>query len=496
MNLFKFNKKDIILFYLFFSTSIIYLLPIALSGRYYIDDLGRSIEGYTSWGADGRPLASYIMRGLSLGIPLLDITPFYQIMGGGVLSWVFVLFCKRYFEDKPVYLLVLGYFIFLSSPFLIENLSYRYDSFFMIVSLVFVIFPFTQNYKGWKKVIVCTLCIICSFCCYQSSIGIFAILIILDIVYNILYKKEAFLKAVSKNISNLISLGIGFFIYKKVIADRLVTSGYAYGHSELIKFNKDGFLTLIQNMHFSFNFLEKYIISFPKTIMLLYIVVFVISAIFLAFKIFDRHNSVKSIILLLFLLLTPFLVLLLSVFHICLISHPVLAPRVFTSFCGVLLFISFFILCLWDKNKFSFLLLLPIAYINFLYCLSYSNVSKAQEKMDRLIISSIAYDISHHAGNYTQVSIVGKMPIANELALSSSRFPLMNDLVPIYMNYNWAWGGVVLRHYNINLEISDMTEKDLSETCTVTPFVVSTWYKLYDIKNKVVISFKNDLCNI
>lgn len=493
MNNFKFVKNDFIIFISLLCVSIIYILPITLNGRYYIDDLGRSIEGYTSWGADGRPLASYIMRVLSLGIPLLDITPFYQIMGVTILSWVFVLYYKKYLKNESIYLICLSYFIFLSNPFLIENLSYRYDSFFMLMSIVFMVFPFTIKTDNFtiRNFFIFTVCVISSFCCYQSSIGLWAIFIIIDLVYNILNGEEKIIISIRKNIDKFISFVLGFYIYKKIIVNKFVIDGYAKSHSELISFSKDGFYNLVNNITIFLKFIEKYFLSFPKVIIAFYLVVAFIVVIFIFKRIFDDKNKFLSTLLFIFLLLSPFFVLLFSILHICLIKHPVLAPRVFTSFCGVVFFGGLLICFLWKNKKVIFIIMLPIAYINFLYGASYSNVSSAQNKTDQLIISSIAYDISHYSQGASKLSIIGKMPVAKELTLISKRFPLMSDLIPIYMNNNWSWGKTILRHYNIDLEFNDITPADLTEVCNITPVVISKWYSLYSIEDEIIISFDN-----
>lgn len=54
---------------------VLYVLPIILTGRLYIDDLGRTLYGYSGWGLNGRPLSDAIMQTMSLGGELLDLSP-------------------------------------------------------------------------------------------------------------------------------------------------------------------------------------------------------------------------------------------------------------------------------------------------------------------------------------------------------------------------------------------------------------------------------------
>lgn len=58
------------------SLCIVYVMPIILANRYYIDDLGRSQWGYASWSANGRPLADFLMILLGFGGEnIVDISP-------------------------------------------------------------------------------------------------------------------------------------------------------------------------------------------------------------------------------------------------------------------------------------------------------------------------------------------------------------------------------------------------------------------------------------
>ena len=76
--------------------SLIYILPIILANFYYIDDLGRSLRGYTDWNGNGRPLASLIAIVLSDGFPLMDVSPWIQILSVVVLDYSLICFVKKF----------------------------------------------------------------------------------------------------------------------------------------------------------------------------------------------------------------------------------------------------------------------------------------------------------------------------------------------------------------------------------------------------------------
>ncbi|HCQ6946067.1 TPA: hypothetical protein OL694_004823, partial [Enterobacter hormaechei] len=80
---FNLDKK---LFSMILLMSLIFFLPIILSSHYYVDDLGRSIYGYSKWSENGRPLADLLFLSLSFGPQLPDISPLPQLLALGILS--------------------------------------------------------------------------------------------------------------------------------------------------------------------------------------------------------------------------------------------------------------------------------------------------------------------------------------------------------------------------------------------------------------------------
>lgn len=492
------KKRQITLCLIFIFVSCLYVLPIILNGRYFIDDLGRSLGGYTSWGDDGRPLASSLMRFINMGTPLLDLSPLPQLMGIASLCAALLYFAKKYFKFECSISVSLVLFLFLSNPFLIENLSYKYDGFFMLLSLTVIILPFLFDWEKNKKLdfVVSTICVMVSLCFYQSSLGLFLILIVIDVVCQVLRFNFCIKEKVYFCLIKLFSLCLGFLLYKKFVAEKMVTSGYAKGHSEIVSFDADGYHIVINNLEKANGFLISYADSIPKTIIIFYAIVFICAMVIAIKKIITNYKGLSRLFSITIVILAPFLSFILSVIHICLINSPVLAPRVFTSFCGVLLYMGVFLLLLWGRKKYMFLLFLPIIQISFLYSFSYFNVASAQSRMDSLVFSSLAYDITHHNSSSKRLSVLGKMPIAKQLALTSSRIPLIKNLVPVYLNNDWSWGAVALRHYNMNLDMENSTIDEASHLCQLKPFVDSMWYQLFDYNGKIFILFDMQKCSV
>jgi len=137
---FNFIDKDDLLIVSILSS--LYAVPIISTGIPYIDDMGRSIWGYSGWEDNGRPIAMIIMRFISLGIPLQNIHPLPQLLGAliiGISGLIFFKIVGHTQQKVAVYCCALS---FLINPFFLENLSYQYDSLPMSLSIFALVVPF------------------------------------------------------------------------------------------------------------------------------------------------------------------------------------------------------------------------------------------------------------------------------------------------------------------------------------------------------------------
>src|SRR5690606_25506540 len=106
-------------------SAVLYIFPLLLANKYYSDDILRYAAG-GGWSMDGRPVATIIMKILSGGEKIKDLFPYTLIIGalllalsGYCISYVSELEKNKKYKLSALLLLV--------SPFMIENISYRYD---------------------------------------------------------------------------------------------------------------------------------------------------------------------------------------------------------------------------------------------------------------------------------------------------------------------------------------------------------------------------------
>ncbi len=477
----RFGDRNLSIFFYLFSISFLYIFPILLANRYYIDDLGRGLYGYSRWKLDGRPLANVLMQILNFGKPLLDLSPITQILSIFVLSISLTFYANKYFKKGSAFSVSVCLFLFVGSPFLIQNLSYKYDSVTMVLSLVSIILCFSIKMDSLFRKFLGSLLVVADLSMYQASLGLFFILCVMEIIYNI-YENNFHAKEVFSTLAFRIGqFLLGYLIYVKVILKNSNLDEYSQGHSGTLPFDAKSFYIFITNMKEFLSEIQIAVMSLPKFLIAFYLLVIFLFSFKVVVK--SKYNIFASIVS----IIAPFLCLIFTFIHVCVLHNPVFGPRVLLSFCGFMLFLSF---CVYNSfGKFSVYAFMPLVYFFFFLSYSYSNASAAQNRIDTFVASSIAYDESHYNGQFKTLSIIGTMPEAKQRKLIVKKLPMMDALIPIYMSDASCWGGELLKSFLIKEDQRDADAADFSFIKENKPFVVSQYYSLYAKKEKMIIVF-------
>ena len=128
-----------------FVAAIIYVLPIMLANVSYTDDMGRFLDGY-GWRGDGRIFADYVLLATSFGNGIVTVFPFSLILSAIIFAISGIIISSVSF-DSDSKLKRLSGFIFIASPFLLENMAYKFDSLPMSLSVFFAALPFLIKNK-------------------------------------------------------------------------------------------------------------------------------------------------------------------------------------------------------------------------------------------------------------------------------------------------------------------------------------------------------------
>ena len=162
---------------------LLYVLGISgilRANFYFRDDLGRAMEGYHDFADYCRYISQWLSTVVHTDSYLADIAPLAQILAAVILAGASVLaICVLTDHEKKVTLIQCIAVLPLGlSPCFLECFSYRFDSPYMALSVLFSILPLLirrkKSYPVWTAVCILAVC-----CSYQASTGIFPALVIL-----------------------------------------------------------------------------------------------------------------------------------------------------------------------------------------------------------------------------------------------------------------------------------------------------------------------------
>lgn len=468
------------LFAFLMGMSLLYVLPVILADRPYIDDLGRSVLGYTWWGLNGRPLSDMVMVALSMGSPILDLSPLPLLLGIAILNLTLAAYIDKAMYERSAKVKLLVCFCFLANPFLLECLSYKFDSLTMLLSAAILFLPFTAQARVSLSWMVSVICIIYSLSLYQASIGIFVILTFLECAFFVSSNKEIIKSALSR----AIQFGLGYVLYTKIVLPLSSGGDYVKNHSEFISpSNPD---ELLQNIDGIAKIVRAYLESIPKFVIYLYALMVVAC---LALMIIDAIRS-KQVVKAIIIISMPFAAALFSVLHILLLKDAVIAPRVFISASAFLLMNAMIICKGISGFRLSYTLLVPFIFCSFSLSYAYGNALKQQKMMDENLIAALSYDINNMDKKPSKISFIGVAPSAPQRDLAIKRMPIIKYLTPIYMRGDWVWGAKLLAYNGLNLTLTPINGK--VELCNVVKR--NGRYSIIESGNGVIISFDPKVC--
>ena len=487
----KLESSDIKLFYILILLSLLYVFPIILSNVLYIDDLGRSLWGHT-WYDVGRPVASWMLELISQSTRLVDSAPLPLLVALIIYCFFVIQFMKKFdiYNNAKISEKLILALVPLLNPYFLENLSYHFEVVFNLMSLGGTLYVFSRRQKAIIDIIISVLLLYAFIAVYQVSIVIFFELIIFEITVSIIVL-EHFINIIKKTIIRLCCLCFGAGLYYLTVPKIWPLSNGAKMRGELItdsfgdfvtKFyeNLCGFKQLYIDLYYSF----KYLI----------IVLFILYAIAILCFVFRNLTSIYEnfwikVLRLIWLLFVHVFSLMAVVVPYCLAKYPEFVPRVFVPLSIALLIFCYVIIYILRRYSLPFLAFFIFSFYNCSF--AYGQTLYHEFDHQKYIASMIARDVKSYAPNIKNMDIVNRVNASEWLKSSSIRYPIFNSLVPIYMNYNWMWGYVLLKHYDLTVNYKQINEQYLIDK-KVKPVLDNGFYTMYLINDVVVIKFEKN----
>ena len=479
---YKFLIKPILIFCLLY---LISFFGIILAHVNYMDDLGRSMAGYTEWNYFGR----YVSTGLSFILHtnhyLSDISPLAQFVAIIFLSTasalaVYIITGKKKFSISHY---IAGILIGVS-PYFLECFSYKFDSPYMALSILVSILPlvsYRRNNKNTPFYITTFICAIVVCSTYQAGSGIYFVLVIL------LTFKELAIN--NENIKNILLIFIkqcapfllGVFCYKIFMMPVTNDAGYVSnqlpGLIEFIPNAIHNLITFYTNIHLDFCGLWEVLI-----------------VIILALFVIAPAIKVKKPIILLYSLVALTAISIVAFGFYVVIAKPLFAARAMYGYCVALGLVSIFVV---DLLNGSFILKLPIygiAWCFLVFSFIYSNSLIAQARWDDFRINETITALSNErilTDNTESISVNGAIGYAPEIRNTVERYPVLKKLViPYYGGGDWSWETYkICRYYGFSLDSAKCIAN--SDNTIDSPQELNTYYDniLYNDK-KIIINLK------
>ena len=495
-----FKPNGHILFLL--ALSLVYVTPIILSDRYHIDDLGRSISGFTAWELVGRPLSNWILLLLNFQLPwssanlpgqgLVDTGYLFQLLSALVLILVGYMYLLKLYDGRVDFFKTLTVFPLIASPFAIENFAYRFDSISMSLS-IFCAMTAALHCKN-RILDMCggAALLACGLCLYQSSFNVFIAATTLLVFKELVSDRSGTKKLI---LHNIVKCGAAIALYLGVVLRWYPPKGgYADEHSELLSISVDSLDVVAQNLHRYYEIIFTDLGDFK----LLY---FGFAAC-IAMAFFDavsRRHTLRQKVLIVFALMACIGSLTLSNVGILIfLKSPVFQAR---ALIGYSIFLIFLMMCAEMSRKrlsvFAQTLLLIMTYKSLFVVYTYGAAARAQTIFDIQLATQIRSGLEASQFNPRQTLIISGIQPLSPTTQNSRKVHVIDYLVQRHIDNNWYWGYVFL--YQQGLRFTPPAPQlnvnaIIREACSASPVHSAQSFNIYKYENSYVAAFEEGGC--
>lgn len=462
----------------------------------YIDDMGRSWLGYRGWDDFARWMSynGSVLFGFSRY--LTDISPLTQILAIFFLSLSCNIIIFDVYEKKEcsifdvIAALSIGFY-----PYFLECISYRFDSPFIALSILFSLLPFI--FKGKRYIFSVIICVAGMLMTYQAASGIYPVVVVAVMMHKLgeATTNNEIKEVVAFFLKSILGYTVGLIIYFLGIM-KIFPPSPAYRSIEFPTIREFG-STILDNYY---QFYQSLFHDFRR-VWLLLIAIMVIGYVVINTIHYKRKKVVGFMISVVVILV--YILLAFGLFPV--IKGPLIAcrsmygPGVTIAVIGCCISNKFNIAS-FDKMHFTSIICIPyivaaciVNYCFFSFSFTYGNALSIQKNYTDIRVMMLLDDLTHcdvimNPDEYKQIQFVGSIGFAPGIQNMSVKYPIIQRLVPVHINNGWAWGYVSVLYLNA-IPNMEQASDDLSQN--EYPILVDSM--LYTIKgdaNNVVVYFK------
>lgn len=472
-----------------FVISFIYVLPILLVKTYYLDDMTRSLSG-RGWDHDGRLLATWLMKKLTIGNQVTDIYPIGQIIASFIIALSGYILCIK-FDMKGKLPVILSSILILSSPFMLENLSYRFDSITMAISILSICMPFIWYGNSRFFAISSFIGLLASLQLYQATSPSYFVILAAFITKDV--RNDNLLKPIIYGVISVSSFVLAY-----------ISSAFILKYYDVSLHGRDSFITSTKNplstLELNFNAI-KYMISTLYTStyiawMMPFILLFLVSFVFICAGCFIR-NGVRGLCGILILICGLIATLICIPGANIVLAEPWWTARTLIGYAFALMYASMVISLVFNNSYIRSISVAAAIYPSIILASSYSSALNAQNSFTENVValSSPIFSKDENA----KLVIVGRGPESQRALRIKQSFPVLRYMIPIYINNDWAWGINYFKLYDmINSDswiIGKERDSILSSKCTFKIIDKNKFFSIMKKNNIYIIDFSKGDCN-
>ncbi|MDU4943881.1 MAG: glucosyltransferase domain-containing protein [Mixta calida] len=428
--------------------TFLFILPLMLSGILYQDDILRSMNGEPYWGALGRPLSDVVVMALGFGSGyVIDAFPLSLIIAAAFLCASSLLLYCRFSIQRGISSGIV-FSLFSLSPFFLQNLSYHFDCFPMMLGVFLATLPYSlvsSSLRTFVRVAVGVICLVMALSLYQATINVFLSLCAIEIIY-ILHTSRSGFEAFKRSTERAVTALIGMLVYMKAVTPFFLSKNV---HSDLITKAEDPAKSLLHNFDRFWSIANSLLNNSFYMAWGLTLTGAVAGLIFVLWKVTKSEEGPLSKFVGIALIALGVLVTIFSVTGpFIFVDKTVVAPRVMMGLPGLMLLVGYLASMPGFRRVTAVICTIPVLF-SLSYASAYGNASKAQRSLEDKVFYDIASSIPK-SWDGKKIYISGQVSTSAATEMEFKRFPSLKWMVmPLY-----SWSGMImLRHYGVQAEM-------------------------------------------
>jgi hypothetical protein len=405
----------------------------------YIDDMGRTIEGYKGWSGWSRYITDFLSMIVHADYTLTDISPLPQLLGVLLAAVSSVLLVYILGGRKITAPALVASIPVCLSPYFLECLSYKFDSPYMALSVLVSIIPFLFAESSITFIAISVFSLLAMCMTYQSSSGIYLLLVI-AISFRHWNAKERS----SREIAFFALRAMGTYVIT-LIAFRLLFMASADGYVSTGMFSPADMIPgIIAN-----------IMKYTETLYADFSVIWKVLVVALCIAFIARQSKISQQnkkIAVIFSIIAIIISYILSYGAYLALRIPLFAPR---SLYGFGIFIAIISIFLVQHPPKYILVLVPafaLSWSFFVFAFSYGNALADQNRYidfrTEILLGDLSELFPDRNRNEMRIQLEGSAGFVPSIGNISKRYPIIKRLVPVHLRGDvWWWGGI---YYPVN----------------------------------------------